>query len=186
MLMLHSAQKQGKRGEGFTCSNSHTNGQTLICRGCERWRLVLGAARAPHMCLFPLAPCPCLFLLQLLELPLPLQLLAVPLLSSQPFSWGLRLQEQGQGVHTGALGAHFENHPQNHYELLIHHFKFSSERAPRTTKIFRFLPNNYLISKVIVNIRYSVFFPCVPCVSASHSPAFPVPLPPIRHCSIVI
>jgi len=39
----------------------------------------------------------CYFLLQLLELPLPLQLLTVPLLSSQPFSWGLRLQEQGQG-----------------------------------------------------------------------------------------
>ena len=53
----------------------------------------------------PLAFC---FLLQLLELPLPLQLLELPLplqlhtaplLSSQPFSWGLRLQEQGQGVH---------------------------------------------------------------------------------------
>jgi hypothetical protein len=27
-LRLHSAQKQGKRGEGFTCSNSHTKGHT--------------------------------------------------------------------------------------------------------------------------------------------------------------
>jgi len=63
-----------------------------------------------------LAPCLCLFLLQLLELPLPLQLLTVPLLSSQPFSWGLGLQEPGQGVHTGALGAHFNFHPQNHYK----------------------------------------------------------------------
>jgi len=70
------------------------------------WRLVLGAAQAPHRPLPSLAPC--LFLLQLLELPLPLQLLAVPLLSSQPFSWGLRVQEQGQGGNTGALGAHFE------------------------------------------------------------------------------
>jgi hypothetical protein len=35
-------------------------------------------------------------------------LLTVPLQSSQPFSWGLGLQEPGQGVHTGALGAHFE------------------------------------------------------------------------------
>ena len=26
ILMLHSAQKQGKRGEGFECSNSHTKG----------------------------------------------------------------------------------------------------------------------------------------------------------------
>ena len=30
MLMLHSAQKQGKKGEGFTCSNSHTKGQTKM------------------------------------------------------------------------------------------------------------------------------------------------------------
>jgi hypothetical protein len=42
------------------------------------------------------------------------QLLTAPLLSSQPFSWGLGLQEPGQGVHTGALGAHFDFHPQNH------------------------------------------------------------------------
>ena len=53
-------------------------------------------AQAPCLCLlFPL-PAP--------VLPLPLQLLMVSLLSSQPFNWGLRLQEQGQGVHTGALG----------------------------------------------------------------------------------
>ena len=30
-----------------------------------------------------------------------------------------------------------------------------------------------------------VFYPSVPCVSASHTPAFPVPLSQIRHCSIV-
>jgi hypothetical protein len=35
------------------------------------------------------------------------QLLTVPMLSSQPFSWGLRLQELGQGVHTGDLEADF-------------------------------------------------------------------------------
>jgi hypothetical protein len=29
-LMLHSAQLQGKKGEGFTCSNSHTKGQTQM------------------------------------------------------------------------------------------------------------------------------------------------------------
>jgi len=46
---------------------------------------------------------------------LSLQLLTVLLLSSQPFSWGPGLQEPGQGVHTGALGAHFDFHPQNHY-----------------------------------------------------------------------
>jgi len=27
--------------------------------------------------------------------------------------------------------------------------------------------------------QFFVFFPCVPCVSAFHSPAFPVPLPQI-------
>jgi hypothetical protein len=54
---------------------------------------VAEAAREPHKPLLSLAPCLCLFLLQLLELPLPLQLLAVPLLSSQPFSLGLGLQE---------------------------------------------------------------------------------------------
>jgi len=71
----------------------------------------------------------------------PLQLLTVPMLSShQPaFSWGLRLQEPGQGVHTGALEAHFDVHPQNHYKLLIIHFEFSSERPPRINKNFRFL-----------------------------------------------
>jgi len=42
-------------------------------------------------------PCLYLFLLQLLELPLPLQLLTVPMLSSQPFSWGLRFQEPRPG-----------------------------------------------------------------------------------------
>ena len=73
--------------------------------GCERRGLVLGAARLPHRPLPSLAPCLCLFLLQLLELPFPLQLLTVPMLSSQPFSWGLRLQEPGQGVHIDALGA---------------------------------------------------------------------------------
>jgi hypothetical protein len=40
----------------------------------------------------------------------------VSLLSSQPFTLGLRLQEQGQGVHTGTLGAHFENYPENHHK----------------------------------------------------------------------
>jgi hypothetical protein len=40
----------------------------------------------------------------------------VSLLRSQPFTWGLRLQEQGQGVQTGALGANFEDYPQNHYK----------------------------------------------------------------------
>ena len=33
---------------------------------------------------------------------------------------------------------------------------------------------------------FYVFSPCVPCVSASHSPAFPVPLSQIRPCSIVV
>ena len=51
-----------------------------------------------------------------LPLPLPLQLLTVLLLSSQPFSWGLGLTEPGQEVHTGALGAHFDLYPQNHYK----------------------------------------------------------------------
>jgi hypothetical protein len=64
-----------------------------------------------------LAPCLCLLLpLPAPELPLPLQLLMVSLLSSQPISWHLRLQEQGQGVHTGAIGARIKNHPQNHYK----------------------------------------------------------------------
>jgi len=82
-----------------------------VYMGCERRGLLLGAARVPHRPLPSLAPCLCLFLLQLLELPLPLQLLTVPLLSSQPFSWGLGLQEPGQGVHTGVLGAHFDFNP---------------------------------------------------------------------------
>jgi hypothetical protein len=53
------------------------------------------------------------------------------------------------GVHTGALGAHFDFHPK----LLIFQFEFSSERAPRIIKNFLFLPNSYLISEVIVNLR---------------------------------
>ena len=62
-------------------------------------------ARVPHWPLHhSLAPCLCLLLpLPAPELPLPLQLLMVSLLRSQPFSWGLRLQEQGQGVHTTRL-----------------------------------------------------------------------------------
>jgi len=69
----------------------------------------------------------------------------VSLLRSQPFTWGLRLQEQG--VHTGALGANFENYPQSHYKEYIYHFEFSSERAPRITKKFRFLTN------LLINFR---------------------------------
>ena len=97
-LVLHSAQKQGKRGEGFTCSNSHTKGQTQ--RGPQRRRLVGAACTgAPQASSAQPRPLPFASSLQLLELPLPLQLHTAPLLSSQPFSWGLRLQEQGQGVH---------------------------------------------------------------------------------------
>jgi len=41
-------------------------------------------------------PLPLPFLLPLLELPLPLQLLMISLLSSQPLSWRLGLQKEGQ------------------------------------------------------------------------------------------
>ena len=113
-LKLHSAQKQGKRGEGFTCSNSHSLLSTLTMDAskgaCEGWRLVLGAARAPHRPLPSLAPCLCLFLSQLLELPLPLQLLTVPILSSQPFSWGQASRTRPGGSY-GAVRAHFDFHP---------------------------------------------------------------------------
>ena len=37
MLMLYSAHNQGKRGEGFTCSNSHTKGQMQM--GKEKFLL---------------------------------------------------------------------------------------------------------------------------------------------------
>ena len=43
----------GEESEGFTCSNSHTKGQTQMG----------GAARAHHRPLPSLAPCLCLFLL---------------------------------------------------------------------------------------------------------------------------
>jgi len=52
MLMLYSAQRQGKRGEGFTCSNSHTKGQTQM--GREGGLLELHV-RAPHG-LIPASP----------------------------------------------------------------------------------------------------------------------------------
>jgi len=61
----------------------------------------MGAPRAS-----PLAFAPC-FLCQLPKLPLPLQLLVVSLLSSQPLRRGMGLREEGQGVHTGTLGARF-------------------------------------------------------------------------------
>ena len=89
-------------------------GQTQMGKENEAcWSCMHGRPTGLFITASPLAFAFC-FLLQPLELPLPLQLLTVPLLSSQPFSWGLRLQNQGQGVHTGALGAHFEIHPQNH------------------------------------------------------------------------
>jgi hypothetical protein len=49
------------------------------------------------------APCLCLILCQLPELPFPLLLMA-SLLSSQPLSWGLGLQGQGQGPPGFTLG----------------------------------------------------------------------------------
>ena len=89
-------------------------------------------AQAPHRPLPSLAPCLCLFHLQLLELPFPLQLLTVPMLSSQPFTWGLRLQESGQGVQAPLKLISM-------FTLIIYHFEFSSERPPRINKNFRFL-----------------------------------------------
>jgi len=92
------------------CVDAPEKGPKRAARGGSL--LVLGAARAPYGPLQGLAPCLCLC--QLPELPLPLQFLLVSLLSSQPLSWGLGLQEQGQGVHTGTLGAHSLDYPQNH------------------------------------------------------------------------
>jgi len=67
MLMLHSAQKQGKRGEGFTCSNSHTRGKR---KWGQRRRLVGAAMHGRPTGLFitalPLAFASC-FLCQLLS-----------------------------------------------------------------------------------------------------------------------
>ena len=111
-------------------------------RGKRKWgkrrRLV---ARAPHGPLHhSLAPC---LLLPLLPL-LPLQLLEATSSSAashgpaaEPFIWGLRLQEQGQGVHTDALGAHLKNHPQNHFNYF--NTSNSVRRGPRELiKIFFF------------------------------------------------
>jgi hypothetical protein len=98
----------------------------------KRRRLVGAACTGLFITALPLAFASC-FLCQLLN---PLQLLLVSLLSSQPFSWGLRLREQVQG--DWHAWSSFENHPQNHYRL-IYHFKFSSERAPRINKNFRYL-----------------------------------------------
>jgi len=110
MLMLYSAHKQGKRGEGFTCSNSHTKANA----NGERRRLVRAASTGAPRVHHSLTPCLCLLLPLLApELPLPSHGLSA---EQPPFTWGLRLQEQGQGVHTGTLGALFENHPQNLYK----------------------------------------------------------------------
>jgi hypothetical protein len=34
---------------------------------------------------------------------------------NQPFSWGLGFKNPAKGF-TGAIGAHFDYHPQNHYK----------------------------------------------------------------------
>ena len=77
---------------------------------CSFFLLPASSSCLCRSCLLPLTSSSCLaspsaasssclglFLLQLLELPLPLQLLTVPMLSSQPFSWGLRFQEPRPG-----------------------------------------------------------------------------------------
>jgi hypothetical protein len=59
MLMLHSAHKQLKRGEGFTCSNSHTKGQTQMGKEKEAcWSCMHGrptGSSQPHPLPLPLA-----------------------------------------------------------------------------------------------------------------------------------
>ena len=100
-LLLLFVEETVQLFEGFTCSNSHTKGQTQMGKG-----LFLEPRRCPTG-LFPASPlafasssCSSLICLSLL------QLLA--------FQLGTEASKQGQGVYTDALGAHFENHPQNH------------------------------------------------------------------------
>jgi len=112
-LMLHSAQLQGKRGEGITCSNSHTKGQTQMGKekgkeSCQPFSLHVHTTSQVHS---STAPAP-LFYCQVPELPL--QLLMVPLLSSQP-QLGTGASEISGCSHWLAGSCLFIlNHPQNH------------------------------------------------------------------------
>jgi hypothetical protein len=92
--VLRSRERE-REVRGFTCINSHT-------KGCVRGGGLFFEPRGCHSFLASAF----FFLLQLLELLLPLKLLKVPMPSSKPFSWGLKPQEQGQGIHTAELGAH--------------------------------------------------------------------------------
>ena len=108
-------------------------------------------AWVPHRPLHSRAPSLCLCLCQLPELPLPLQLLMVPLLSSQPISWGQGLQGRVRGSNQDTLGAQFQKHPQTtkNYQFITSN---SVWRGPRELfKIFF-----CLISEVIVNPRYVI------------------------------
>jgi len=138
-LVLHSAQKQGKRGEGIACSYSHTKGQTQ--RGPQRRRLV-GAACTPHGPLHASQPRP---------LPLPFASSCSPLscLSLCSFSrsrcWAVSLLAGDWGFKNRARGftlARLEHVLKITFKTTIHnliyHFKFNSGRAQRIARNFSF------------------------------------------------
>jgi hypothetical protein len=106
-LMLHSAQKQGKRGEGYTCSNSHSLLSTLTLYGClwrGMWGVLFLEPRKRPTGLFPASPlafasssCSSLSYLSLCSFSRSL------CWTASKFNWGPRLQEPGQGVHMAQL-----------------------------------------------------------------------------------
>jgi hypothetical protein len=79
------------------------------------------------------------------------------LLSSQLLSWGLWLEEQGQGGSHWHAGKPFKYHPRNHWKNQKFPFECSLERAPRIIRHFRFWPKNHLNSEVIKDLRYTVY-----------------------------
>ena len=77
----------------------------------------------------------------------------VSLLSSQPLSWGLGLEEEGHGAHTGTHGGPFFNSLKNHLNYLFL-TEASPDRASRIIEKVLFGPNN-LISELIVDKWYA-------------------------------
>jgi hypothetical protein len=78
----------------------------------------------------------------------------VSLLNGQPLSRGQGLQERVRGSQPGHAGSSNLKAPSKPPKIIDLSLQIQFRQGPENYLKFRFFPNNSLISKVIVNLRY--------------------------------